>query len=116
MTANINNLLEENEALDENYVIETFNLTKRYKMRGKAEKLTALNSINLKVKEGEIFGLLGPNGAGKTTLVSILTALLQPTEGYAKVLGRNVLKEQYFIKKNVGLMLGSDMIYYRLTG
>ena len=115
MTTN-SNIPKENEAMDENYVIETFNLTKRYKLRGKAEKLTALNSINLKVKEGEIFGLLGPNGAGKTTLVSILTTLLQPTEGYAKVLGRNVLKEQYFIKKNVGLMLGSDMIYYRLTG
>ena len=115
MTTN-SNIPKENESLEENYVIETFNLTKRYKMRSKAEKLTALNNVNLKVKEGEIFGLLGPNGAGKTTLVSILTALLQPSEGYAKVLGRNVLKEQYFIKKNVGLMLGSDMIYYRLTG
>ena len=114
MTTNVN--IEENESTDENYVIETFNLTKRYKIRGKAEKLTALNSINLKVKEGEIFGLLGPNGAGKTTLVSILTALLQPSEGYAKILGRNVLKEQYFIKKNVGLMLGNEMIYYRITG
>ncbi|MBY9006366.1 MAG: ABC transporter ATP-binding protein [Candidatus Lokiarchaeota archaeon] len=111
-----NNISKENESTDENYVIETFNLTKRYKLRGKAERLTALNSINLKVNEGEIFGLLGPNGAGKTTLVSILTSLIPPTEGFAKVLGKNVLKEQYFIKKNVGLMLGSDMIYYRLTG
>jgi len=115
MTTN-SNIPKENESMDENYVIETFNLTKRFKMRGKAEKLTALNSINLKVKEGEIFGLLGPNGAGKTTLVSILTALIQPSEGYAKILGRNVLKERYFIKKNVGLMLGNEMIYYRLTG
>ena len=115
MTIN-SNIPKENESMDENYVIETFNLTKRYKIRGKAEKLTALNNVNLKVKEGEIFGLLGPNGAGKTTLVSILTGLLQPSEGYAKVLGRNVLKEQYFIKKNIGLMLGGDMIYYRLTG
>jgi ABC-2 type transport system ATP-binding protein len=111
-----NGNIKENESMDENYVIETFNLTKRYKMKGKAEKLTALNNINLKVKEGEIFGLLGPNGAGKTTLVSILTALLQPSEGYAKILGRNVLKERYFIKKNIGLMLGNEMIYYRLTG
>lgn len=115
MTTN-SNIPKENESMDENYVIETFNLTKRYKMKGEAEPLTALNNVNLKVKEGEIFGLLGPNGAGKTTLVSILTGLLQPSEGYAKVLGRNVLKEQYFVKKNVGLMLGSDMIYYRLTG
>lgn len=114
MTPNSN--IKENESMDENYVIETFNLTKRYKMRGKAEKLTALNNVNLKVKEGEIFGLLGPNGAGKTTLVSILTTLLKPSEGYAKVLGRNVLTERYFIKKNVGLMLGNEMIYYRISG
>ncbi|MFX0071781.1 MAG: ABC transporter ATP-binding protein, partial [Candidatus Hermodarchaeota archaeon] len=110
------NLPKENESIDENNVIETFDLTKRYKIRGKTKEITALNRINLKVKEGEIFGLLGPNGAGKTTLVSILTALIQPSEGYAKILGRNVLKERYFIKKNVGLMLGSEMIYYRLTG
>jgi len=115
MTIN-SNIPKENESMDENYAIETFNLTKRYKMRGKAAKLIALNNVNLKVKEGEIFGLLGPNGAGKTTLVSILTSLIQPSEGYAKVFGRDVLKEKYFIKKNVGLMLGSDMIYYRLTG
>ena len=51
MTTN-SNIPKENESIEENYVIETFNLTKRYKMRGKAEKLTALNSINLKVKEG----------------------------------------------------------------
>ena len=116
MTTNIDNLPKENEIIDENYVIETFNLTKRYKIRGKAQQLSALNKINLQIKEGEIFGLLGPNGAGKTTLVSILTSLIQPSEGYAKILGRNVLKEQYFIKKNVGLMLGADLIYYRITG
>ncbi|MFX0142300.1 MAG: ABC transporter ATP-binding protein [Candidatus Hodarchaeota archaeon] len=115
MTAN-SIKFKEIESMDENYVIETFDLTKKYKIKGTTEKLTALNKINLKVKEGEIFGLLGPNGAGKTTLVSILTALIQPSGGYAKILGRNVLKEKYFIKKNVGLMLGNEMIYYRLTG
>ncbi|MFX1274378.1 MAG: ABC transporter ATP-binding protein [Promethearchaeota archaeon] len=109
-------LYSKNESMDDNYVIETYNLTKRYKLKGKSEKLTALNKINFKVKEGEIFGLLGPNGAGKTTLISILTTLLQPSEGYAKILGRNILKEKYFIKKNIGLMLGNEMIYYRLTG
>jgi len=49
MTTN-SNIPMEKESMDENYVIETFNLTKRYKMRGKAEKLTALNNVNLKVK------------------------------------------------------------------
>jgi len=109
-------ITNENSSMDNNFVIETFNLTKRYKLRGKIKTLTALDNINLKVKEGEIFGLLGPNGAGKTTLVSILTALLQPSEGYAKVLGINILEKQYLIKRNVGLMLGGEMIYYRLSG
>ena len=98
------------------YAIEVFNLSKIYKTKGKTNFITALKNINLKVKEGEIFGLLGPNGAGKTTLVSILTTLLQPTSGYATIFGHNILNESWFVKENAGLMLGGDMIYRRLTG
>jgi len=101
---------------DTDYIIETFNLTKKYRIKGKKNELVALNDINLKVKKGEIFGLLGPNGAGKTTMVSILTTLIQPTSGTAKIFGRDILKWNRFVKENVGLMLGGDMIYYRLTG
>lgn len=101
---------------DSNFVIEMFNLTKKYKIRGSNKDIIALNNVNLKIKEGEIFGLLGPNGAGKTTMVSILTTLIQPTAGYATILGRNILKQPKFVKENVGLMLGGDMIYYRLSG
>ncbi|MFW9973005.1 MAG: ATP-binding cassette domain-containing protein [Candidatus Odinarchaeota archaeon] len=97
------------------YDIEIFNLTKKYQIKNKKEVI-ALNNINLKVKKGEIFGLLGPNGAGKTTMVSILTTLIQPTSGYATILGHNILKEPWFIKENVGLMFGGEMIYYRLSG
>lgn len=100
----------------EDYDIEIYNLTKKYPIRGKDRFITALDNVNLKVKKGEIFGLLGPNGAGKTTMVSILTTLLQPTSGYATILGHNILKKSWFVKENIGLMLGSDLIYRRLTG
>jgi len=98
------------------YDIEIFNLGKNYKIKGKKREITALKNINLNVKRGEIFGLLGPNGAGKTTMVSILTTLIQPTDGYAIVLNRNILTNPRYIKRNIGLMLGADMIYYRMTG
>ena len=98
------------------YAIEVFDLTKIYKMKRKKEFIPALKNINLKIKKGEIFGLLGPNGAGKTTMVSILTTLIQPTSGYATILGHNILKEAWFVKENIGLMLGGEMVYTRLTG
>lgn len=98
-----------------NYTIETFDLTKIYKLKGH-KSIYALNNANIKVKEGEIFGLLGPNGAGKTTMVQILTTLLQPTEGYALVNGYNILENPNKIKKNIGLMLGASMVYFRITG
>lgn len=98
------------------YDVEIYNLSKKYKLKGKKKEIIALNNINLKVRKGEIFGLLGPNGAGKTTMVSILTTLIQPNKGRAIVLGHDISKHQWFIKNNVGLMLGSNMIYFRLTG
>ena len=58
-------------------IIETFDLTKTYKLRGGKKEIRALKNINLSVKAGEIFGLLGPNGAGKTTMLQILTTLIQ---------------------------------------
>ena len=102
--------------LNSEYDIEILNLTKNYKIRSNKKRIKALDNINLKVENGEILGLLGPNGAGKTTMVSILTTLIQPTSGTAKILGHDILKNKRFVKENVGLMLGGDMIYYRITG
>ena len=68
-------------------VINAKNLTKKF------GKFTAVNKLNLKIKEGEIFGLLGPNGAGKTTTLSMLATLLPPTSGTASVNGFDVARD-----------------------
>ena len=96
-------------------IIETFDLTKIFKLKGKSETLTALNKVNISIKEGEIFGLLGPNGAGKTTLIQILTTLMQPTSGYAIIDGQNILNNPTKAKAKTSLMLGRSMLYFRIT-
>ena len=68
-------------------VVETRNLTKVYRDFWGRQKVRALQSLDLQVKKGEIFGLLGPNGSGKTTTIKLLLGLLFPTEGEAFVLG-----------------------------
>lgn len=96
-------------------IIETFDITKVFKLRGKNKSITALNNINMFINEGEIFGLLGPNGAGKTTLIQILITLLKPTKGYALIDGKDILKNSLEAKGKVSLMLDSKMLYYRIT-
>ena len=99
-----------------NNIINIFNLSKVFKLKEKGKKIVALDNVNFSVRENEKFGLLGPNGAGKTTLVSILTTLIQPTAGHAVIDGINILKKPEKIRSKIGLMLGSDMVYYRITG
>jgi len=79
-------------------VVETTNLTKRYR-----EKL-AVNSLNLTVEEGEVFGFLGPNGAGKTTTILMLLGLTEPTGGQVSVCGFNPTRESIEVKKRVGYL------------
>jgi ABC-2 type transport system ATP-binding protein len=75
----------------------------------------ALKGINLEVKEGELFGLIGPDGAGKTTLFRILTTLILPDAGQAKVLGLDVVKDFWEIRKIVGYMPGKFSLYQDLS-
>ncbi|MFX1392244.1 MAG: ATP-binding cassette domain-containing protein [Promethearchaeota archaeon] len=97
-------------------IIETFDLSKKYILRGQNKEIIALNKANISIKEGEIFGLLGPNGAGKTTMIKILTTLIQPSSGYAIIDGDNILNNTKKIRTKIGLMLDCQMLYNRITG
>ena len=65
----------------------------------------AVDGIDLQVREGEIFGFLGPNGAGKTTTVRMLTTLLRPTSGQARVAGFDIYNQQHSIRRHIGTAL-----------
>ena len=77
-------------------ILQTINLTKRY------GKVVALNNLHLNIEEGECFGYIGPNGAGKTTTIRILSTLLQPTWGEARVCGHVVGYESRKIRPLIG--------------
>ncbi|MBI4363529.1 MAG: ATP-binding cassette domain-containing protein [Candidatus Doudnabacteria bacterium] len=90
--------------------IEVKNLTKYYKT------VKAIDGMDLEVPAGIIFGLLGPNGAGKTTLVRILTTLLKPTAGEAKVLGLDVAADAQALRSMIGLAGQYAAVDEHLTG
>ena len=87
------------------YIIETSNLSKSYgKNRG-------IIDINLKIKEGEIFGFVGPNGAGKSTTIRTLLNFIFPTGGSGKILGMDIVKQSKDIKKQIGYV-PSEVKFY----
>ena len=92
------------------HVIEANNLTKRF------GTLVAVDHVSFSVEEGEIFGFLGPNGAGKTTTINMLTTLLSPTEGSAKVGGFDVEKQDGKVRGIVGLVPQDITVDDDLTG
>ncbi|MBN1573084.1 MAG: ABC transporter ATP-binding protein [Deltaproteobacteria bacterium] len=75
----------------------------------------AVDRVSFAVKKGEIFGFLGPNGAGKSTTIRMLTGILMPTSGDAKILGYDVYKEVEEIKENIGYMSQKFSLYNDLT-
>lgn len=88
----------------EELVIETKGLKKTFvsKIKGKINKVEAVKGVDLAVKKGEIFGFLGPNGAGKSTTQKMLSTLLPPTGGEAKIAGFDLATEHEQIRKNIG--------------
>lgn len=80
------------------------------------KEVVAVGDISFDVKSGELFGLLGPNGAGKTTTVKMLTTLLIPTAGFAKVGGFDVVKQATEVRKRIGFIFGGERgLYWRLS-
>ncbi len=77
--------------------------------------LTAVSDVTLDVGPGEIVALLGPNGAGKTTTVRILSAILKPTSGYARVAGYDVKTQPIAVRERVGLLTEFPGLYSRMT-
>lgn len=76
----------------------------------------ALRGISLDVRPGELFGFLGPNGAGKTTTIRILTGLLLPSGGTARVAGFDVVRDPFQVKRRIGYVPDRVFLYEKLTG
>src|ERR671921_1748571 len=91
-------------------MIKVTNLVKRY------GKFTAVDSINLTVPDGELFGFLGPNGAGKTTTLRMIAGILQPTAGSIHLAGVDLATDPIAAKAKLGFIPDRPFIYEKLTG
>ena len=90
-------------------MIETEALTRTY------GDLTAIDHVDLHVEEGVVYGFIGPNGAGKTTTLRILTTLLQPTSGAARVDGHDVWEERSYVRSLIGYLPDDFGVYRDMT-
>ncbi len=90
-------------------MIHIENLVKRY------GDLTALNHLNLNIREGEIFGLLGPNGSGKTTAINCMLSLLRYDKGTVEIFGEAMSPDNYRIKQQIGIVLQNVAVFDELT-
>ena len=90
-------------------MIETHDLSKQF------HDFLAVDGVDLNVGAGQILALLGQNGAGKTTTVRMLTALLQPSRGWARVAGYDVVKNGHDVRASVGVLTEQHGLYMRMT-
>ncbi len=93
------------DSIPEQNVIDVQSLTRRY------GTLVAVDHLKFSVSSGTTFGLLGPNGAGKSTLIKMLTTLLPPTEGTAKIAGFDIVQHPEAVRRKIGYvsqMLSAD--------
>ncbi len=105
-----NNRAADNLSVTEaEFAIVVDRLTKRF------GQFTAVDHISFQVYRGEIFGFLGPNGSGKTTTIRMLLGLLTPTEGHARVLGYDIVRETEKVRRRVGYMSQKFSLYEDLT-
>ncbi|MFI9208633.1 ABC transporter ATP-binding protein [Streptomyces sp. NPDC053253] len=106
------------------HAIDVRELTRTYVRRSRTgafrssegKPLTALHGIDLHIDPGEVRGILGPNGAGKSTLIKILSTVLLPTSGQARVLGHDVATDTAEVRRRIGIVFGGERgLYGRLT-
>jgi len=90
-------------------MIETQNLTKQFK------DFIAVDDVALQVESGQVLALLGQNGAGKTTTIRMLTGLLRPTRGWARIAGYDVVDESTKVRAAVGVLAEQHGLYKRMT-
>lgn len=109
MPVGIKKFVREKLMIKEEYAIECKNLTKKF------GNFTAVDSSNLKIKKGELFGFLGPNGAGKTTTIKMLTTLLSPTSGEAKVAGFDIKTESASVRARIGVVPQEFALFQELS-
>jgi len=111
------------------HAIETVGLTKHYRHRSgvvgslldrlgapTSPPVRALESLDIAVRQGEIFGFLGPNGSGKSTTIRLLLGFLHPTAGQARVLGFDAARDSVAIRRRLGYLPGGIALYDTLTG
>ena len=79
-------------------------------------RMRAVDRIDLQVASGEIYGFLGPNGAGKSTVVRMLTTLLMPTAGVARVAGYDIVRDPVNVRLNIGAALQDAALDDKQTG
>ncbi len=91
-------------------MIEIEGLSKQF------DTLLAVDNITLTVRPGEVLALLGPNGAGKTTTIRMLSAILKPTAGRARVAGYDVATQSHIVRRHVGVLTEAPGLYSRMSG
>lgn len=105
---------------DASWAIEVDSLRRTFRRgkgwRPKGEEVVALDGLSLTVPAGEVHGLLGPNGAGKTTLCKVLSTVLLPTSGTARIMGLDVVTDAARVRPLIGIVFGGERgLYGRLT-
>jgi ABC-2 type transport system ATP-binding protein len=93
------------------FAVEAVGLVKRYN-----NQVLAVDGVDLAIEENSIYAMLGPNGAGKTTIFSILTTLLEPTGGSARVLGYDVVRQADEVRRRIGVTFQETVLDRELTG
>jgi len=102
--------------------IEVKDLKRQFKttigiIKRKTKTIVAVDGISFDIQNGELFGLLGPNGAGKTTTIKMLTTLLIPTSGSARIMNFDVVRDADKIRPKIGFIFGGERgLYWRLSG